>query len=1123
MIKDYTIVTDELSLAKLYAHLEEHEFFAFDTETTGLNTRRDKVIGLSVSGKIGKAFYVPLFSWNKTFHCLRPVFVTEAEFLKILVKLKAKELLTWNGSFDVRITKSNFGIDLTDSLMADVMLMKHTVQEEGDFRLKETAIELAEELGLGDAETAANEEQLRLKENVIANGGVWLKSNKEMYKADLEVMGPYACFAPKSAHVTLSDGSCKFIEDVQVGDVVISHTGNRRKVYDILNQHYCGSIYDLEFEVGRKISNVTSYHPFLVLNQTTLIEEWKKAEDIRENDLLVRPNFNIDKSNDIDETNDSDFWWLFGLYQAEGYIRVQGNTRYLVFTVHQNEADFVSGVLNRKDLKFSVVKKKGSKACDITVTSTVLGKRFLDLSGGKFKCHEKKISEDCFAHLINSKEDCLAFLSGIFDGDACYRYKGKTHNYCLSITSPSLINTVDMLLTNLRINSTRGSYEPSKTSKGRIVARKRRYAITVFSNECEFLFKYSQFKKFEKNNEYNLSFKKYVRVSRIKKHHYEGPVHNIEVEVDHSYIANGIISHNCADADLTLRIADYYRQNLEDEGLEEFFFDKEVMPLYKLVTIPMEDHGVKLDMPLILATKEAIIKDMAQLEERILMQLDALEEVQEWKKRKAAEMYPPKNTGAFAQEVCRNQGMELPLTQSGKYSLSAKYIEKHYNCIGKTFLQTGTGLTQEEIEHISWCLFVENDHHKININSKLQLGQIVFNCLGIKPLSKTPKGVPQFDDDLIQHLVDVHKLDWASDLSNYNKLVKISSTYIDRFLEAQEDGYYYFSYKQHGTISGRYSGDAQQMPRPKEEEELDPVVLKYNNLVRSFFIADEGRVFIDDDYESLEPHTFAHVSGDEKIRDIFRMGHDFYSTIAIVMENIQGVSADKKAPNYLGKVDKPRRQAAKPPSLGIPYGMEAYALGKTLGISTAEAQKKIDGYRGGFPSLSNWMDTSEEFVKEHGFIKTEAGRIRHLPRVREIYKKHGDSLLDWRYRNDLIIKLARKMPIPFNEAKQEAKKLVTNMYRDYKNGLNNAKNFQIQGLAASIVNAACIAIAKEFKKRGIDGYVCAQIHDQAIFNVAKSQVEEAKKIIQELMENTTKLSIPLKAPPSVAMNWKEGH
>ena len=341
---------------------------------------------------------------------------------------------------------------------------------------------------------------------------------------------------------------------------------------------------------------------------------------------------------------------------------------------------------------------------------------------------------------------------------------------------------------------------------------------------------------------------------------------------------------------------------------------------------------------------------------------------------------------------------------------------------------------------------------------------------------------------------------------------------MDRLIDGQENGFFYFSYKQHGTISGRYGSDAQQMPRPKEEGEDHPIVLEFSNRIRKFMIAEEGRILVDCDYESLEPHVFAHVSTDEKLKDIFRKGHDFYSTIAIATEKLTGYSADKSAADYLGKVNKILRQAAKAYCLGIPYGMEAYALGKALGISTKEAAKLIEGYLAGFPDLKRWMDESDKQAQLHGFVTSEAGRVRHLPKVKHLYKLHGTKLKDFKYRNKLLANLKRQ-----GYSKDEAKKTVDGWKLDYKNGVNNAKNFQVQSLAGSIVNRAAIAITREFKKRGIDAWVCAQIHDQLIFNVPVEKAEECRLLVQELMENTTKLSIDLKAPAVLGENWYEAH
>jgi DNA polymerase-1 len=310
-------------------------------------------------------------------------------------------------------------------------------------------------------------------------------------------------------------------------------------------------------------------------------------------------------------------------------------------------------------------------------------------------------------------------------------------------------------------------------------------------------------------------------------------------------------------------------------------------------------------------------------------------------------------------------------------------------------------------------------------------------------------------------------------------------------------------------VSGRYGSDAQQLPRPKEEGDGDPIVVEYTNLVRAFFISGEGNTFIDCDYESLEPHVFAHVSGDDGLKDIFRNNWDFYSTIAIKTEKLAQYSPDKKAENFLRKHAPKLRNKAKAYALGIPYGMGAYALGLTLNISRKEAQVLIDGYLDGFPELRKWMEGSEAHAREHGYVKTQTGRIRHLDKVKKIYDTLGESIMDWNVRKLL--------------EKQYGKEKVLNIYRDYVNGVNNAKNVQIQGLSASIVNRAAIAINRELKKRGLNGWVCAQIHDQIVTEVPEEHAEECAKIVQDCMENTTKISIKLKAPPAISHNWRDGH
>jgi len=574
---------------------------------------------------------------------------------------------------------------------------------------------------------------------------------------------------------------------------------------------------------------------------------------------------------------------------------------------------------------------------------------------------------------------------------------------------------------------------------------------------------------------------------------------------------NLLSEYAAADTDLTLRVYNHFIKQLYDEGLEKFFFEEEVMPLYKEVTIPMEVAGVKLDMDLLRKAKVDVEAKLKEYQGLVMKDLLANPDVRAWVMIKAAEAYPANNKGTFANELVDLSGFELERSEkTGKYNLRQSSLIRLPESAIKHFLLHGDPalLDRDLIMKVQMKLWKEdNDGQFFNIQSKDQLGEIAFGVLGIKPLSKTAKGKPQFDDDTIQSIAG--KYEWAKNLRIYNRLLKIKSTYVDRFLDNNEGGRYYFSYKQHGTVSGRYGSDAQQLPRPKEEGDDDPVVIEYNNLVRAFFIPEEGNMFIDCDYESLEPHTFAHVSGDEGLKDIFRNNWDFYSTIAIKTEGLHQYSADKKAENYLRKLEPKLRNKAKAYALGIPYGMGAYALGMTLGIPTKEAKKLVDGYLNGFPELKKWMERSKKQAKEVGYVKTQVGRVRHLPKVKAIYDRIGDDLLDWNKKKEL--------------EHVHGPDKIKNLSRDYVNGLNNSCNVQIQGLAASIVNRAALAINRKFKELGLKGQVVAQIHDQLVMEVEEAKAEVAAKIVQDCMENTTKLSIALKAPPAIAHNWRDGH
>jgi len=576
-----------------------------------------------------------------------------------------------------------------------------------------------------------------------------------------------------------------------------------------------------------------------------------------------------------------------------------------------------------------------------------------------------------------------------------------------------------------------------------------------------------------------------------------------------------------ADTDLTLRICNLYLGKLRDEGLEDFFFKDEVMPIYREVTLPMEMMGVDLDMDLLNKVNQEITEDLKKNKEVVMKSLLDTPEAKEWVVANAMDKFPVSHKGNWAMRLVERYSLALPKSEkTGKYSLTQKNIKEletvnEKEASVKEFLLTGDKTLIDEIEaaRISMSMWKEsNDGEYLNIQSKKHLGEIVFGYMGIKPLvagGRTKSGRAQFDMDMVEHL-SKEGYEWAENLRIYNKLLKVKSTYVDRFLDRNENGRYYFYFKQNGTVSGRYGSDAQQLPKPLEEGQDAPILMKYINIVRAFLIAGNGRKVIDADYESLEPHCFASVSGDKGLQEIFEKNWDFYSTVAIKTEKLEGVSADKAADNYLKKVDPVKRNTAKAYSLGIAYGMEAYALGMTLGVNQKEAQVLVNGYLDGFPQLKEWRERSREQVKANGYIKNYVGRVRHLPRVKKTYAKFGDRMMDWRFRKEL--------------EGQYGKDQVMKAYRDYRNGLNNCLNFQLQSLAAAVVNRAALAINRKAEEMGIDAKVQAQVHDQLIINVREDQADEFAPIVQHLMEVTTKLpGVTLKAPPEIAVNWKEGH
>lgn len=574
----------------------------------------------------------------------------------------------------------------------------------------------------------------------------------------------------------------------------------------------------------------------------------------------------------------------------------------------------------------------------------------------------------------------------------------------------------------------------------------------------------------------------------------------------------------CWDVMLTFLLFQMFETRLENEGLKQLFYSDEVMPLYKEVTINMKRQGLEIDVDYFEKLKTDISKEINDIESKIMSQLRALPDIRNFEQNLLNDKIPVRRTGDYPKVLAEVLGVPLPINKkTGKVTLSAKALEKQaeatpehnnfYDWIKdkesdptiNTFDKAQLREAQENI------FFKRNPDQKylFNLKSGKQLIVLFCDIWGYKPPNKTDGGQPKIDAEFLESIQDEKPT--IAQLLQYKKLIKLLTTYIEGILDREVDGRIYASLLQFGTTSGRYAcrnPNLQNLPRPREDVDANDVVMKYTNAIRAGFVAGKGNKIVDADYSALEPRCFAHVSGDERLRDVFRKGEDLYSRIAIDVFKLDGVSADPNDPNYLGKVNKEYRQKTKVFCLAVVYGAEAPRISKAMNVSKGEANQIIRSYLNAYPNLKKYMKDCDLEAKSNGLVSTEFGRVRHLPEAKAIWALYGDDIVDWRWAK---------------------KRNLIDKRRVYKTSLNNSKNFKIQGLAGHVINRAMIEIAKELKQRNLKSYIGLMVHDQVICVCPEHEVAEVVDIVRDKMENTTKISIPLIAEPEVADNMKESH
>jgi len=336
-----------------------------------------------------------------------------------------------------------------------------------------------------------------------------------------------------------------------------------------------------------------------------------------------------------------------------------------------------------------------------------------------------------------------------------------------------------------------------------------------------------------------------------------------------------------------------------------------------------------------------------------------------------------------------------------------------------------------------------------NVNSTLQLREVLFERLSLPVLKKTPKGLPSTDASVLQKLADDHPI--VQHLLSYRELEKLRSTYVDGLLPLVEaDGRIHCVFNQRGAATGRISSERPNMQNiPARSEE--------GRTIRRAFVAGPGRSFVVADYSQIELRILAHLSKDAALVKAFHDGEDIHTTTA---GRVFGVAPEA--------VDYEMRRRAKVINFGLLYGMEAYGLAQRLEIEREEAQEQMDAYFDQFPGVRDFMSGIVTDARNSGYTETIMGRRRYLP------------------------------------------ELTSGNFRERQSGERMALNAPIQGSAADIIKKAMIELDDRLEAEGDDTFMVLQVHDELVLETPTHSVDATASVVREVMEGVVALEVPLR-------------
>ena len=349
---------------------------------------------------------------------------------------------------------------------------------------------------------------------------------------------------------------------------------------------------------------------------------------------------------------------------------------------------------------------------------------------------------------------------------------------------------------------------------------------------------------------------------------------------------------------------------------------------------------------------------------------------------------------------------------------------------------------------------------EFNIMSPSQLSKVLFEDLAIPYPKKVKDNKYSTSKDILDKIIDFHPI--VSKILEYRTLAKLYTNYaVGLKAEVREDGRIHTIFTQTLTRTGRLSSISPNLQNI-------PARAEYSALIRKAFVPDENSKILSSDYSQVELRIFASMSKATNLINAFVNNEDIHTRTAADIFKVD-----------MSSVTKDMRRTAKAVNFGILYGISSFGLSEDLGIDLKTAKKFIDDYLETYPGIRDFQAKEIADAYANGYVRTLMNRKRVIEELKN--------------KNYMIRSSGERM----------------------------ALNTPIQGTAADILKKAMVEIYREFNKRNLKSKMLIQVHDELVFNVLDTELDEVSEIVRDIMENTFKIDVPLKVDIEIGNNWYE--